>query len=140
MSTYAETAAASAPAAERSLLRVALRLDALVTGANGAAYLVAAGPLGDLLGLSPALLRGLGAFLVVFAALVWLTSSRPAIPRGAVVAIVVANLAWALASAVAAAAGWGTPSTEGTVWIALQALTVAGFADLQILGLRRARR
>ena len=39
-------------------LRTALKLDAVVTGANGAAYLVAAGPLEDLLGLSPALLRG----------------------------------------------------------------------------------
>lgn len=131
---------AASPAESRSLLRTALRLDAVVTGANGAAYLVAAGPLGDLLGLSPALLRGLGAFLVVFAALVWLTSSRSEIPRKAVVAIVVANLVWAVDSVVAAAAGWGSPSTEGTVWIVLQAVTVAAFADLQILGLRRARR
>lgn len=131
---------AATPATGRSLLRTALRLDALVTGANGAAYLVAAGPVGDLLGLSPALLRGLGASLLVLAALVWLTSSRPEIPRGAVVAIVVANLVWALDSAVAAAAGWGSPTTEGTVWIVLQAVTVAAFADLQILGLRRARR
>ena len=138
MSAYAETgAAATAP---RSLLRVALKLDAVVTAVNGAAYLVAAGPLGDLLGLSPALLRGAGAFLLAFAALVWLVATRDAIPRGAVVAIVVANLVWALDSVVAAAAGWGSPSTEGTVWIVLQAITVAAFADLQILGLRRARR
>ena len=34
-------------------LRTALKLDAIVTGANGAAYLVAAGRLEDLLGLSP---------------------------------------------------------------------------------------
>ena len=138
MSTYAETGAAAAE--PRSLLRVALKLDAVVTGANGAAYLVAAGPLGDLLGLSPALLRGAGAFLLAFAAVVWLVAARDAIPRAAVVAIVVANLVWALDSAVAAAAGWGSPSTEGTVWIVLQAITVAAFADLQILGLRRARR
>ena len=38
-------------------LRTVLKLDALVTGANGAAYLVGAGPLADLLGLSPALLQ-----------------------------------------------------------------------------------
>ena len=34
----------------RPLLRTALKLDAVVTGANGAAYLGAAAPLSDLLG------------------------------------------------------------------------------------------
>ena len=63
------------------LLRLALKLDAIVTGANGAAYLIAAGPLGDLLGLSPALLRGTGAFLLAFAAAVYVTATRPASRR-----------------------------------------------------------
>ena len=58
-------------------LRTALKLDAVVTGANGAAYLVAAGPLEDLLGLSPALLRGIGAFLLLFSAAVWTVAARP---------------------------------------------------------------
>ena len=49
-------------------LPVALRLDAVVTAANGAAYLVAAGPLSELLGLSAPLLRVAGAVLLVFAA------------------------------------------------------------------------
>jgi hypothetical protein len=119
------------------LLRLALKLDAIVTGANGAAYLIAAGPLGDLLGLSPALLRGTGAFLLAFAAAVWLTATRPSIPRGAVYAIVAANAIWAIDSVVAAIAGWGTPETAGTVWIVLQASVVAAFAELQLIGLRR---
>ena len=55
-------------APQRSLLRTALTLDAGVTAANGAAYLVLAGPLHDLLGLSEAVLRGAGAFLLVYAA------------------------------------------------------------------------
>jgi hypothetical protein len=37
------------------------------------------------------------------------------------------------------AAGWGDPETLGGVWIALQALVVAGFAGLQAQALRRAR-
>jgi hypothetical protein len=121
----------------RPLLRLALKLDAIVTGANGAAYLIAAGPLGDLLGLSPALLRGTGGFLLAFAAAVWLTATRPSIPRPAVYAIVAANAVWAADSIVAAIAGWGTPETVGTVWIVLQAIVVAGFAELQLTGLRR---
>jgi hypothetical protein len=119
-------------------LRLALKLDAVVTGANGAAYVIAAGPLGDLLGLSPALLRGTGVFLLAFAAAVWLTATRPSIPRAPVYAIVVANAVWAIDSIVTAIAGWGTPEAAGTVWIVLQAIVVAGFAELQLAGLRRA--
>jgi hypothetical protein len=119
------------------LLRLALKLDAIVTGANGAAYLVAAGPLGDLLGLSPGLLRGAGAFLLAFAAAVWVAATRPSIPRPAAYAIVGANAIWAIDSVVAAIAGWATPETVGTVWIVLQAIVVAGFAGLQLAGLKR---
>jgi hypothetical protein len=121
----------------RPLLRLALKLDAVVTGANGAAYVIAAGPLSDLLGLNATLLRATGAFLLAFAALVWLTSTRREIPRGPVYAIVVANAIWAIDSVVAAMAGWGDPTTAGTVWIVLQAIVVAAFAELQLTGLRR---
>jgi len=121
----------------RPLLRPVLKLDAVVTGANGAAYLVAAGPLGELLGLSETLLRATGAFLLAFAAVVWITGSRREIPRAPVYAIVVANAVWAADSLVAAIAGWGDPTTAGTVWIVLQAIVVAAFAELQLTGLRR---
>ena len=124
----------SPAASERSLLRVALKLDAVVTGANGAAYLALAGPLSDLLGLEAALLRAVGAFLLVFAA----ASGSPG-TRGAVQAIIVANVVWAAGSIVAAIAGWGSPETVGTVWMVLQAVVVAGFAELQLTGLRRER-
>ena len=124
----------------RSLLRTALMLDAVVTGANGLAYLVAAEPLGDLFGHSPAVLRGIGAFLVVFAALVALTGARATIPTPAVRAIVAANVLWAAGSVTAAIAGWGSPDTAGTVWTVLQAVVVAAFAELQLMGLRREAR
>jgi hypothetical protein len=121
----------------RPLLRAALKLDAVVTGANGAAYLAAAAPLSDLLGLSEALLRATGAFLLVYAALVWIVGSRRQIPRGPVYAIVAANVLWAVDSIVMAIAGWGDPSTAGTAWILMQAVVVAAFAELQLIGLRR---
>ena len=121
----------------RPLLRTALKLDAVVTGANGAAYLAAAAPLSDLLGLSETLLRATGAFLLVFAALVWVVGSRREIPRGPVYAIVVANAIWAADSVVVALAWCGDPTTAGTVWILMQAVVVAAFAELQLTGLRR---
>lgn len=127
----------SLPTAGRPLLRLALKLDAVVTGANGVAYLALAGPLSDLLGPSAGLLRGIGAFLLAFAAVVWITGTRREIPRGPVAAIVAANGAWAAGSIVAAIAGWADPTTTGTVWIVLQAIVVGAFAELQLTGLKR---
>ena len=114
----------------RSLLKPALILDAGVTGLNGVAYLAAAGPLEDLLGLPAAWLRTAGVVLVAFAALVALASRRPS--AAAVRAIIAVNAAWVAGSIVFAIAGWGSPETAGTVWIVLQALVVAGFTELQV--------
>ena len=122
----------------RSLLRTALTLDAGVTALNGAAYLALAGPLHDLLGLSEALLRGAGGFLLVYALAVGLLAARPRPPRAGVLAVVAANAIWAADSVVAALAGWGDPTVAGTVWMVLQAVVVAGFAALQLAGLARA--
>ena len=119
------------------LLRLALRLDAAVTGLNGAAYLLAAPLLDDLLGLSAGLLRGIGAFLLAYAGAVWLVGARPR-PRTAAVRTVIAlNALWAVGSVVAVLTDAGTPTTVGAVWIVLQAVVVAAFAGLQAAGLRR---
>ncbi len=114
-------------------LRTALKLDALVTGANGAAYLVAAGPLEDLLGLSPALLRGVGAFLLLFSAAVWIVASRPRVSPPAALVVIAVNVLWAADSIAFLATGVSDPTTAGGVWIVMQALVVAGFAGLQAL-------
>lgn len=121
-----------------ALLRLALRLDAVVTAANGAAYLVLAGPLEDLLGLEPALLRPAGAVLLVFSAAVWMLAARTPISRGPVLAVIAVNAFWVVASVALAVFGWGSPETVGTVWVVLQALVVAGFAELQALTRPRA--
>ncbi len=121
----------------RVSLRTVLRLDSAVTGANGAAYLLAAGPLGDLLGLDAVLLRVLGVVLLAFATVVWLTAARPVVPRAAVRAIVAINAAWVAASVVVAIGGWTSPTVAGAVWIVAQAIVVAGFAELQVAALKR---
>ena len=120
------------------LLRMALKLDAVVTGANGVAYVVIAGPLGDLLGMPASFLRAIGVFLVIFGVTVWATatSDRPA--PAAVIAIIALNLLWVLDSLVVLVTGAYDPTTVGSVWVALQAATVAGFAALQAAGRRRA--
>jgi len=131
--------ASSRPAvlATGSPLRLALRLDAVVTGANGLAYLTAAGPLSDLLGLDAGFLRAVGVCLLAFTVLVWIAGARSAPAAGAVRAVVAVNVAWVVASLALAVFGLGSPSTAGTVWAVLQAAVVGAFAELQVLALRR---
>ncbi|MGW6738733.1 hypothetical protein [Streptomyces sp. NPDC055013] len=119
----------------QTVLRRFLALDALVTGANGLAYLVASGPLGRLLGVDSTLLLALGAFLTVYAAAVGLLAMRARPAALGVRAVIEANLAWSVLS-LAALALWLSPSTAGGVWTVLQALTVAGFAVLQHMALK----
>ncbi|RBY88756.1 hypothetical protein [Blastococcus sp. TF02A-26] len=119
------------------LLRLALRLDAAVTGANGAAYLLAAPLLHDLLGAPPGTLRGLGAFLLAYGVAVALVAARPAVPAVATEAVVAANALWAAGSVAVVVAGVLSLTGVGTAWVLLQAAVVAGFAAVQLTALRR---
>ena len=119
------------------LLRLALRLDAVVTGANGLAYVATATLLSSLLGVPPGTLRGLGTFLVVFAAAVALVAGRRRVPAGAVEVVVGANLLWAAGSVAAVTTDRFDLTAVGTAWVLVQAAVVAGFAVLQAAGLRR---
>ncbi|WP_327592850.1 hypothetical protein [Streptomyces chartreusis] len=119
----------------QTVLRRFLALDAVVTGANGLAYLAVSGPLGRLLGVESSLLLALGAFLAVYAGAVGLLASRARPADLPVRAVIEANLAWTVLSLVALAL-WLSPTTAGAVWTVLQALTVAGFAGLQYTALR----
>ncbi|MFE9042420.1 hypothetical protein ACFY9F_13435 [Streptomyces sp. NPDC012421] len=123
----------------QSMVRRFLALDAVVTGANGLAYAVAGGPLGELLGVDRTLLLGLGVFLTAYAAGVAWLAARPQPPALGVKLVIDANLLWAALSLVALAA-WLEPTTAGVVWTPVQAGTVAGFALLQWAALRAATR
>ncbi|MEU3555858.1 hypothetical protein [Streptomyces fragilis] len=116
-----------------------LALDAAVTGANGLAYVVASGPLGELLGVGSALLFELGIFLVLFAGAVAFLATRPAPSVKAVTAVIDANVVWAVLSIVTVLLWLDAPTTAGMLWIPMQALTVGGFAVLQFAALRRYR-
>jgi hypothetical protein len=121
----------TAPAAPgRITIRFALGVDAVLSGANGVAYLALAGPLGELFGLPADTLRILGALFVVYAGVLALLMRRPG--SIGVAAVIAGNALWVIASLAAAIAGWQDPTTAGTVWIVLQALLVAGFAELQV--------
>jgi hypothetical protein len=119
------------------LLLLTLRLDAAVTGANGAGYLLLAGPLADLLGVPAGTLRLLGGFLLAYAAAVALVAARRPISGGAVEAVIGANTLWVVGSVAAVVLGWFDLTAVGTAWVLLQAAVVTGFAAAQLIGLRR---
>ncbi|MFI6323164.1 hypothetical protein ACIBG8_36930 [Nonomuraea sp. NPDC050556] len=119
-------------------LRLALALDAVVTGVNGLVYLAAAAPVGDLLGPDAGLLREIGVFLLVYTAGVAFVAFRP--KDAAVKAVIALNAVWTLASIAAVVFGLLEFTTLGAVWAIAQALVVGVFAELQIMGLRKANR
>ena len=121
------------------LLRFALRLDAAGSGALGLVGLAAAAPLAEPLGMTAAGLLGTGAFFVGYALALVLLAARPVIPRAAAWTIVLGNTVWALGSIGAAVAGRDTFTALGVAVVLAQAAAVAVFADLQWIGLRRAR-
>lgn len=126
--------------------RLTLKLDAVATGAVGALMLLAAGTVvGDerpfvlLLGTPLALLVPVGLFLVAFAAFVWIVGTRRRVSRPGAWAAVVINVAYVVGCVVVIAAGWFPLSALGVAFVLAQAVAVALFAALQLLGLRRTR-
>jgi hypothetical protein len=120
-----------------NLLRFALTIDAIASGASAVLLLAAAGFLSGLLGLPEELLRIAGIVLVPFVALVGYLAAREAPAPGAVWAVILINLAWVAASALLLVGGFVSPTMIGFAIVAAQAVAVLIIADLQYFGLRR---
>lgn len=119
------------------LLRHAILLDAIVSGATGALLWLGAAPLSGLLGLPLALLTSAGLFCVVYAAGLVLVARLAVIPRRLALAIVVGNVAWVAASLWLPVSGLVTPTTLGTAFVLVQAAAVMAFAVMQWIGVTR---
>ncbi|WP_051772019.1 hypothetical protein [Saccharothrix sp. NRRL B-16314] len=113
------------------LLRFALKLDGVASGGLGLLALLIDVPLG----LPRGLVIGLGAFLVLYGAGVFLLGTRPV--RALVAVVVIGNSVWVLDSFLTAFAGWFPVTGLGVLLIVAQAVAVLGFITLQVLGLRR---
>ncbi|GIH98327.1 hypothetical protein [Planobispora takensis] len=135
MTAIANTTATAARTAP--LLRLALRLDAVASGANGLLYVAAAALYGEMFGLPAAFLYPAGAFLLAFAAALLVLSSRPVISKAAAGGVIAVNAAWVVASVETLVAGWFPLTGLGTAMVIAQAVAVAAFAGLQFAGLRR---
>jgi hypothetical protein len=119
-------------------LRRTIIVDAVASGASALLLIGGAGLLAGPLGLPEALIREAGILLIPFIALLgWIVRTARA-PAGALRAVIAINVAWVLASL-------GTifvlsPTPLGTGFVVLQALVVLGFAEAQLIALRRLRR
>jgi hypothetical protein len=131
---------AAARIRETPLLRWTLELDGVANVLIGLAYVLAAGWIGDELGLPTALIYPTGAFMIAAGVVLVAVSTRREAPALWVGAIVVLNFVWAIDSVIVAAAGWFDPTTAGTVWILLQAGVVAVLGAFEWAGLKQARR
>jgi hypothetical protein len=121
-----------------TFLSRALLLDAVATGATAPLLLAAAGLLAGLLGLPESLLRYAGLLLIPFVALVAWAGTRGRAPVQVVRVIIGANAAWVIASILLLLSGWVQPTALGYAFVIGQAVVVGVFAELQMLGLRRA--
>lgn len=120
------------------LLRLVLKLDAVASGALGVLSVAASLVMDDLLSTLLALLVLVGAFLVIWAAALWVLASRHQISRTAVWSVIGLNLLYAAGSIVVAMAGWFPLSALGTAFVLTQAAAVALVAAAQFYALRRA--
>lgn len=120
-------------------LRGVLIADAAASAASGALMTLGARALAGWLGLPAPLLLAAGSMLLPYALfLLWL-ARRPAAPTAAVGVVIACNLLWAADCAALVLGGAYAPTRPGMAFAALQALVVVAFAELQWIGLRRAR-
>jgi hypothetical protein len=120
-----------------TFLRRTLWLDAAVSGATGVMMWLGADLLQVWLALPSTLFRVAGMSLLPFCGLLIALARRPQMARGTIVAIIVANALWVVASIALLVSGEVAPTMLGYAFVIGQAVAVLGFAELQWVGLRR---
>lgn len=120
-------------------LRLVLRANATTSLAGGLLAAAAPGAVDDVLDTGhPGWVRLVGIGLVLFAAWVAFTSTRPPRPLlRETYAIIAGDVSWVVASAATVALGWY--SAGGVVLVAAVAVMVATWATLQTVHARRVR-
>ncbi|MDB5966897.1 MAG: hypothetical protein JWQ72_3397 [Polaromonas sp.] len=131
----------SLPAASGTLfasphfLRNVLRLDAVSCAACGLLQLALPDQTARWFALPQPLLAYTGEFLLAYALLVAVVSTRRPVPAALVWALLAGNLGWAAGCGLLLATGQVSPTPLGSAYVALQAVTVLLLAALQYLGL-----
>lgn len=121
------------------LLRLGLRLDAVASIATGALTCVLYAPLQAVIGTSGGRILAVGAFVLVYGAVLAWLGLRERLPRGVVSLVIFGNFAWVLASVVVTFSGLIAPTALGIALLLGQASAVLVLAEMQFFGLRRSR-
>jgi hypothetical protein len=121
-----------------SLLRFAMRADAVLTGLAGIAGIPLAGWLAELSGTTKAFEYGMGAFFIAYGLVVFGLAALPSVRRAGM-AVVIANLLYTVAAVVFVLADVFPLSTTGVVLTLATGVYTAVFAELQYQGWRRAK-
>lgn len=119
-----------------SLLRFAMRADAILTGLAGIAGIPLAGWLADISGTTTTFEYSMSAFFIVYGlAVLGLAALRSV--KGAGMAVIIANVGYAVAAVVLVVSGVFPLTTIGVVLTLATGVYTLVFAELQYQGWRR---
>ena len=121
-----------------SLLRFAMRADAVLTGLAGIAGIPLAGWLAEISGTTTAFEYSMSAFFIAYGIVVFGLAALPSV-RVPGIAVIVANLLYTVAAVVFVLTDWMPLTTTGVVLTLATGLYTAVFAELQYTGLRRVK-
>jgi hypothetical protein len=121
-----------------SLLRFAMRADAIITGLAGVAALPLAGWLSEVSGTTTAFEYSMSAFFIVYGVAVLGLASLPSVRVPGMI-VIVANLLYTVASVVLVLSDWMPLTTTGVVLTLATGVYTLAFAELQYQGWRRAK-
>lgn len=119
------------------LLRRAIQIDAVVSGAMALLLTFATGLVAGLTNLPDMLLLESGLFLILYVAFIGWLGTRSTMPKLLVLAVIIGNAAWTLGSIGLLFSGAVSPNLLGQLFVAAQAIAVGVFAELQFMGLRK---
>ncbi len=125
-------------AASDSLLRLAMRADAIIVGLTGIAVVAAAGPISGLTGIPTAVCYGVGIFSIGYGAVVFVLAAAANV-RKAGWATVIANAVCSVIAVAVVVTGVLPLTTAGIVVTVAAGVYTAVFAELQYAGVRRIR-
>jgi hypothetical protein len=118
-------------------LRTVLAADAIACGVMGALLLIGAQSLATLFGLPVPLLVGVGIVLLPLAAWVGWLSTQAQPSRRAVWLLIAGNGVWVVDSFLLLVLDWVQPTALGTMFVIVQAVATAVFAELEYIALKR---
>jgi hypothetical protein len=122
-----------------SLLRFAMRADAVLTGLAGIAALPFAGWLAEMAGTSKAFEYSMSAFFIAYGVVVLVLAQLPSVRKPGI-AVITANLLYTVAAVAFVLSGWMPLTTMGVVGTLATGVYTLVFAELQYQGVRRIKR